>query len=394
MLRLTVVSVAALLFLAAAAPAGAGVVGSDLAVTVTDSPDPVAAGQNLTYTITVTDQGSTAAANAALNDSLPANTTFVSLTAPAGWACTTPAVGGTGGITCTNASLAAGASAVFTLVVNVNAGTADGTTLSNTASATTTDSDPNPGNDSDTETTSVVTSADLALTVTDSPDPVAPGSNITYTETVAVNGPSDAQNVTFSGAVPTGTTFVSLTAPAGWACTVPVVGGTGGVTCTRATLAAGTGAQTFTFVVAVSSSAAPGSTISNTASVSSTTTDPNAANSSDTETTAIPTPTTTTTDDDEPAPVVNPAPVVQQPIMPLAAGPKLICRRVPNLVRHSISGARFILARDSCKVKLRWVGRYRKGGRRRNRITRQSVPAGTPLYEGATLTVRINGRKR
>src|SRR5262245_41468501 len=88
---------------------------ADLSVTKTDSPDPVSAGASLTYMITVTNNGPNVAA-AELNDSVPANTTFVSLTAPAGWSVTTPAVGGTGTITATNAAAAVG-NHVFTLVV-------------------------------------------------------------------------------------------------------------------------------------------------------------------------------------------------------------------------------------------------------------------------------------
>ena len=124
---------------------------ADLAVTKADSPDPVTAGTNLTYTVTVTNNGPDAAATVAWSDPLPAGTTFVSLSAVAGWSCTTPAVGGTGTISCANPSLAVG-SAVFTLVVNVNPSTAGGTVLSNTATATSTTADPSPGNESDTAT--------------------------------------------------------------------------------------------------------------------------------------------------------------------------------------------------------------------------------------------------
>lgn len=67
----------------------------------------------------MTNAGPEAAADVALSDSVPADTTFVSLTAPAGWTCVTPAAGGTGTISCTNPSLAMGTAASFTLVVNV-----------------------------------------------------------------------------------------------------------------------------------------------------------------------------------------------------------------------------------------------------------------------------------
>ena len=51
---------------------------ADLAVTKVDSPDPVVAGANLTYTIGVTNLTAAEATTVSLSDTLPANTTFVS----------------------------------------------------------------------------------------------------------------------------------------------------------------------------------------------------------------------------------------------------------------------------------------------------------------------------
>src|SRR6185312_11781962 len=203
-----------------------------------------------------------------------------------GWSCTTPAVGGTGPINCTKATLAAGGSAIFTLVVTVAPSTADGATISNTATAATTTTDPSGGNNSATATTAVQTRADLSVTKTDSPDPVTAGTNLTYTITLTNNGPSDAQAVSLADSVPASTTFVSLTVPAGWSCTTPAVGGTGPINCTKATLAAG-GSAIFTLVVTVAPSTADGATISNTATAATTTTDPSGGNNSATATTAV-----------------------------------------------------------------------------------------------------------
>ncbi len=83
------------------------------------------------------------------------------------------------------------------------------------------------------------TEADLSVTKTDSPDPVIAGTNLTYTLNFASSGPSDAQNVSITDAVPTGTTFVSASAPAGWSTTSPAVGGTGNVIFTKGTAASG-----------------------------------------------------------------------------------------------------------------------------------------------------------
>jgi uncharacterized repeat protein (TIGR01451 family) len=120
---------------------------ADLSVTKVDTPDPVVAGTNLTYTITVTNAGPSSAASASLSDTLPAGTTFVSLPAVAGWSCTPPAVGAGGTVSCSNPSFAAG-SAVFTLTVAVDPTVSEGTVLSNTATVSASTSDPNPGNES------------------------------------------------------------------------------------------------------------------------------------------------------------------------------------------------------------------------------------------------------
>ncbi|MFN8344418.1 MAG: T9SS type A sorting domain-containing protein [Spirosomataceae bacterium] len=127
---------------------------ADLSITKTDSPDPVTAGTNLTYTITVTNNGPDVAANTSWNDVLPTGTTFVSLSSPGGWTATTPAVGSGGTITVSNPGFAAG-SAVFTLVVAVDPAVADQSVLSNTATVTSSTSDPVPGNNSATATTTV-----------------------------------------------------------------------------------------------------------------------------------------------------------------------------------------------------------------------------------------------
>ncbi|HUQ72085.1 MAG TPA: Ig-like domain-containing protein [Planctomycetaceae bacterium] len=244
----------------------------DLETTVTSGiANSAVAGSNVSYAINVTNSGA-AATDVVLTSELPANTTFVSFVAPAGWTTTTPALGGTGAVTATIPSLAGGETASFTLIVHVNASTPDGSILANTASTTTTSPDADPANNSDTETTAVIAVADLSITQSGSPDPVAAGQNLTYIIAVTNRGSSDAQGVALNDVIPTNTTFVALTAPAGWVSTTPAVGGTGPVTSTRATLAAGASAS-FTLVVRTAPTASDGTVITNTASLTTTTTD-------------------------------------------------------------------------------------------------------------------------
>jgi len=275
---------------------------ADLSLTKVDVADPVSAGNNITYTITATNAGPSVAASTSLSDTLPAGTTFVSLSSPGGWSCTTPAVGAGGTVSCSNASFAAG-NAVFTLVVNVQASTASGTIISNTATITSTTTDPNTGNESATATTTIGGSADLSLTKVDAADPVNAGENITYTITATNAGPSNAASVSLSDTLPAGTAFVSLSSPGGWSCTTPAVGAGGTISCSNGSFAVGN--AVFTLVVSVQPSTASGTVISNTATISSTTSDPNSGNESATATTTISTSADLSlTKSDAPDPVV------------------------------------------------------------------------------------------
>ena len=71
-----------LLSISSAQPAPGDI--ADLAVTKTDSPDPVLVGENVTYTIQVTNAGPQAATSVTLADRLPQHTDFVSATSSAG----------------------------------------------------------------------------------------------------------------------------------------------------------------------------------------------------------------------------------------------------------------------------------------------------------------------
>jgi uncharacterized repeat protein (TIGR01451 family) len=249
---------------------------ANLAVTNGDAPDPVNTGATITYTQTLTNNGPDAAANAKIVESIGSGVTFQSVAAPAGFNCTTPAVGGTGTITCTTASMANGATASFTIVVNV---TATSGAIVNTVTGSSDAFDVNLTNNTAIATTTINTplSADLVITKT-TPTTIAPqGSTIIYTITVTNNGPSAASTVTMTDALPASLLFQSIAAPAGFNCTTPSVGVTGTITCTAATLANGASAV-FTLGVKVSPTAT--GSIVNGASVGSATSDPNPGNSS------------------------------------------------------------------------------------------------------------------
>jgi len=127
--------------------------------------------------------------------------------------------------------------------------------------------------------TSVPASADLAVTNTDSPDPVVVGNNLTYTLTVTNNGPtSPATGVVLTDTIDAGVTFVSATPSQGAPCTRAGVT----VTCNLGNVTAATPA---TVRVVVKPNAAGG--INNSTTVVGAEPDPVAANSSAAQATVV-----------------------------------------------------------------------------------------------------------
>jgi uncharacterized repeat protein (TIGR01451 family) len=208
-------------------------------VSVVDSPDPATPGQSLTYTIVVRNNGPDAATNGGLNVNLDQALSLTSSNVPAGFTCYSFG----NNISCTNPSFAAGTSATITLVTMVpphllNFPDGAFNTAFSTSGVT---PDPNNGNNAQSSTTSYDSpQIDLSLTVADSPDPVGPDQNITYSATVTNAGPDTATNVNFNVYNNNTLRFQSVTAPAGFACMPPAVGAAPVFTCTAATVPIGT----------------------------------------------------------------------------------------------------------------------------------------------------------
>ncbi|HEX9984262.1 MAG TPA: DUF11 domain-containing protein [Thermoanaerobaculia bacterium] len=243
---------------------------ADLAVTKS-GPASATAGSNVTYTIGVSNSGPSTAATVTLTDAVPAGTTFVSfnqLTGPV-FACDNTVV-------CTIATLAPAATATFELVVSIPPSVT--APVVNTATISSTTPDAAPANNTATVTTAVGATADLVVTKS-GPASANAGTDITYTLSIANNGPSDATNVVLSDPIPAGTTFVSLSQLTG-----PTFACDNTINCTIATLVAGASA-TFELTLHVNPDAA--GPISNTATGSSSTADPTPANSSSTTATAV-----------------------------------------------------------------------------------------------------------
>ena len=172
------------------------VLGADLQVTKTGTSQ-VYAGQQVNYTVTVTNNGPDTAENVNLKDEFT-SLWFERLSNPqyrvfdgSTWTGWTPILNNPWNILL--GDITNGNSKIIEVMGTVLSSSPTGT-ITNTATANSTTPDPTPEN-KDTANTNVETRADLSITKTGTPNPVVAGKTLTYTITIHNNGPSDAQNV-------------------------------------------------------------------------------------------------------------------------------------------------------------------------------------------------------
>jgi uncharacterized repeat protein (TIGR01451 family) len=246
---------------------------ANLALANADSPDPALQGQNLTYHLVVTNNGTSSGpsttSGVTLLDSLPAGVSLVS---------TTPSQGSCSGsttIVCALGILAGGASAAVDVVVQVGSSTTG--TLTNSATVSAATSDPNTADNTASATTTVAQTADLSITQTDTPDPVRVGRNLTYAIAVANAGPAQATAVTVKDTLPQTEEFRSVQASQG-KCTRSGQA----ITCSLGTIAGGR-----TATISLVARPKTVGTVTNTATVSGAEADPTGGNNAATATTTV-----------------------------------------------------------------------------------------------------------
>ena len=202
------------------------------------TPDPVPAGGVATITMTINNNGTGAASNVKLTDTIPPGSTFVSMAASNGGTCSAVAP-----YACTWASIPYPGTRTVTLQVRLPSATV----WTNSADLSSDTADSNIGNNSLTRNITAVAAANLAITATASAaGTIAAGTPYTYTLAVTNNGGPNAlpsgqlPRVTFN--VPTGSSVMSRPAGAGWDCqpsvgyplTAPAGGAPGTeITCSR-----------------------------------------------------------------------------------------------------------------------------------------------------------------
>ena len=192
---------------------------ADLLSIKIDGTDPVVAGETLTYTITITNNGPSDAQNVVLTDDIPdeiLNPQFryrISYNGGNTWgdwsdwsSWSSPYNLGT---------LPNGEKFEVEIKGTVDPSTPDGTTIYNEASVSSDTEDPYIDNNTHTENTDVITRADLSITKTLSKDTNLIETEIEYTIEVKNNGPSYARNVRVIDKIPEGLMFVSYTSTKG-----------------------------------------------------------------------------------------------------------------------------------------------------------------------------------
>ncbi len=189
---------------------------SDLALTLSDSPDPVTGTTPLTYTIAVTNTGPDEASSLSVSQTLPAGVVFDSA-GGSGWTC-----GESGGVvTCTRPGLAVGAAPLITVQVTPGPAAA---VLTSSATVSAANADPNAANNSDNETTAVhqalVWFGTRTKTVLAGSGRFVINGDLTYTVTLTNNGTQvqgDNAGPEFQDVLPPGLAFVSANATPGTA---------------------------------------------------------------------------------------------------------------------------------------------------------------------------------
>lgn len=190
---------------------------ADLAITKSHPAGRFDAGQEVPFTIVVTNNGpSDALAPIEVTDTLPPGFTYVSSSGP--WTCTPNGAGTTvvcdlDGVT----SLAAGATAPDLVVTTQIDPSASAGPVLNTATVDSPTTDPDPGNNTTTDPVLVQQAADVRILKTHT-GAVRVGDDVTFHLTVFNVGPSDAQDVVVNDPLPRGLTYVSATGT-DWTCT-------------------------------------------------------------------------------------------------------------------------------------------------------------------------------
>lgn len=184
---------------------------ADLSLTNVPNRTAARVGENVIYTLTISNAGPSTATGVTVAGTLPAGLTLIS---------NAPSVGSFNGSTWNVGTLASGASATLALTTRIDT-IGSKTLVAQVTSANQSDPDSTPNNNVSTEddqasATVVVASSDLSLTKTVTTTTPNVGQNVTFTLTARNAGPDNATNVSVKDMLPPGLNFVSATPPAAY----------------------------------------------------------------------------------------------------------------------------------------------------------------------------------
>jgi uncharacterized repeat protein (TIGR01451 family) len=260
---------------------------ADLSITKTDGKTTVQRGEQIRYTIVVSNAGPENVTGATLTDTFPS-----ALSGTINWTCAT-----TGDATCGGGSTGSGTinrtvnipmggTVTFTTTSGSVSNTASGS-FSNTAAVTAPAgiTESNPANNSATDTDTIPT-ADLSISMGRTPLIVSTGDTVTYNITVSNLGPDAVTGAGVSDTIPSGISGATWTCTASGGATCPAASGSGNIG-GLVNLPANTGSVTFTLTGNVT--AAAGATLNNSASVTVPVgvVDPSTGNNTATNTTSV-----------------------------------------------------------------------------------------------------------
>jgi uncharacterized repeat protein (TIGR01451 family) len=174
---------------------------AELAVSMVDSPDPVGAGNNVNYTLTVTNAGPDPVADARLTDSLPAGLTFISATSSQG-SCTN----NNGTIQCELGLMTSAAQATVTIIA---ATTVVGPVTNTATMSSLTTAELNPSNNTATAITTVLPQLSIAATDPNASETGPDPGEFTVSRTGGTNGALTI-NYTVAGTASNGVDYAML----------------------------------------------------------------------------------------------------------------------------------------------------------------------------------------
>ena len=180
---------------------------ADISLVNTDSPDPVAEGQMLTYQILVRNNGSSKVPEVKMNDVLSTTLlTFISAVSVPQGTC----VWSSPNLDCSLGTVGGGSVITVTVTTAVKpVGDSLPKIASNTATVSSGKTDPNPANNFASISTQILPAADLQITLSCPVTSVQTGNSLTFLLKITNAGPSIADRVVVTDTLPAELTYLS-----------------------------------------------------------------------------------------------------------------------------------------------------------------------------------------